>query len=123
MSFVGSTVQEGYRVLLLLAVVLQLIPFLYIFAALLKLALRRDFVRGRYSRVTLLAAGTAGTIATAVGIILAFVPPASGDSALVFETKMVLGTLFFLGLGASFFQGSARRRAALVGQVSLAASK
>jgi amino acid transporter len=123
MSFVGSTVQEGYRVLLLLAVVLQLIPFLYIFAALLQLASRRDFVRGRYSRTTLLAAGSAGSIATAVGIILAFVPPGSSDSALVFESKMVVGTLLFLGLGAFFFFGSARRRAALVAGASLAVSK
>jgi amino acid transporter len=123
MSFVGSTVQEGYRVLLLLAVVLQLIPFLYIFAALLQLASRRDFVRGRYSRTTLLAAGSAGSIATAVGIILAFVPPGSSDSALVFESKMVVGTLLFLGLGAFFFLGSARRRAALVAGASLAVSK
>jgi amino acid transporter len=123
MSFVGSTVQEGYRVLLLLAVVLQLIPFLYIFAALLRLASRRGFVRGRYSRTTLLAAGATGIIATAFGIILAFVPPMGGDSAMVFEAKMIIGTLFFLGLGASFFLGSARRRAALIGQVSLAAGK
>jgi amino acid transporter len=111
MSFLGSTVQEGYRVLLLLAVVLQLLPYLYVFVALLVLATRRDFTRARYSRTTLLAAGLAGTIVTLLGAVLAFIPPESGESAWVFETKMIVGTLFFLGLGAFFFLSSHGRTA------------
>src|SRR5262245_28190153 len=38
MSFVGSTVKEAYVTLLDLAVVLQLLPFLYLYAALLRLS-------------------------------------------------------------------------------------
>ena len=109
MSFLGSTVQQGYRVLLLLAVVLQLIPFLYVFAALLVLAIRRDFLQARYSRATLVAAGLAGSVVTMLGAVLAFIPPEGGDLAWVFETKMIVGTLFFLGLGAFFFLSSRAR--------------
>ena len=110
MGFLGSTVQEAYRVLLLLAVVLQLIPFAYVFAALIKLASSGDFQRVRYSRATLLATGMVGFIVTAVGFCLAFVPAGKGDSALMYETKMIVGTLFFLGLGTGVYYRSPRRR-------------
>jgi amino acid transporter len=108
MGFVGSTVQEGYRILLLLAIVVQLIPFLYMFGALIRLAARPDFTRVRYSRGTLLAAGTIGSVVTGLGTILAFVPPAHGEPAWVFETKMVAGTLILLTSGATLFYRSGR---------------
>src|SRR5260370_2262838 len=53
-SFTGAGVQETFQKLLSLAVVLQLIPFLYMFGALLKIAASLAFVNGRYSRTTLL---------------------------------------------------------------------
>ncbi len=39
MNFIGAGVQETFQKMLSLAVVLQLIPFLYMFAALIKLAM------------------------------------------------------------------------------------
>ena len=103
MSFVGSTVEQGYKLLLLLAVVLQLIPYLYIFLALISVAVSRSYVRARYSRSTLWIAGVSGFVVTALGVILAFVPQAGGESFWLFEAKMIVGTLFFLGLGTGFF--------------------
>ena len=50
MNFWGSGVQESFQRLLSLAVVLQLIPFLYMFGALLKIALAPDFQQARYSK-------------------------------------------------------------------------
>ncbi len=113
MGFVGSTVQEGYKILLLLAIVVQLIPFLYMFAALLRLAARRDFKRARYSRATLLVAGGVGSIVTGLGTVVAFVPPGHGESDWVFEAKMVIGTLLLLMLGATVFYRSTRSRPAV----------
>jgi glutamate:GABA antiporter len=109
MSFMGSTVEEGYKVLLLLAVVLQLIPYLYVFLALIRLAARPGFVRARYSRPTLWAAGLSGLTVTAVGVVLAFVPPEGGEPVGRFEAKMVGGTLFFLLMAAFFFFVYSRR--------------
>jgi len=114
MGFVGSTVQEGYRILLLLAIVVQLIPFLYMFASLLRLAGRVEFKRVRYSRSTLLAAGTVGLVVTGLGTVVAFVPPGHGEPAWIFETKMVVGTLLLLMLGATFFYRSGRSKLAVV---------
>jgi glutamate:GABA antiporter len=112
MSFLGSTVEEGYKVLLLLAVVLQLVPYLYIFLALLRLAADPAYVRARYPRPVLWIAGVSGFVVTAIGMILAFLPPESGEPAWRFETKMIGGTLFFLGLAAFFFFAYARRLSA-----------
>ncbi len=109
MSFFGSTVQEGYRILLLLAVVLQLLPYIYVFIALIALALRHDFVVVRYRRPTLLFAGVAGTLVSAIGAVLAFIPPGGGESGWVFETKMIVGTLIFLGLAALLYHRAIRR--------------
>jgi len=112
MSFMGSTVEQGYKVLLLLAVVLQLIPYLYIFLALIRLAASPTYVRARYSRPTLWAAGLSGLIVTAVGVVLAFVPPDGSEPIGRFETKMIGGTVFFLLLAAFFFFVYARRPSA-----------
>src|SRR5208337_730748 len=43
-------VQEAFQTMLSLAVVLQLIPFLYVFAALLRIALGEPDGKGRYSK-------------------------------------------------------------------------
>ena len=73
-SFTGAGVQETFQKLLSLAVVLQLIPFLYMFGALLKIALGDSFVKGRYGKTTLILAGFSGFTTTILGIALAFFP-------------------------------------------------
>src|SRR5207253_6737185 len=65
-------VQEAFQTMLSLAVVLQLVPFLYVFAALLKFAITGNLSAGRYGRGTLVFAGLSGFITTTLGIALAF---------------------------------------------------
>ncbi len=111
-SFTGAGVQETFQKLLSLAVVLQLVPFLYMFGALLKMAFRTPFVRGRYSRTTLILAGASGLLTTALGIALAFFPAQQITSLRSYELWMVGGTLFFIGLAAFFFFVYGRRKTA-----------
>jgi amino acid transporter len=111
-SFTGAGVQETFQKLLSLAVVLQLVPFLYMFAALLKMALQTPFVRGRYSRTTLLLAGASGLLTTTLGIALAFFPAQQITSLRSYELWMFGGTLFFIGLAAFFFFVYGRRKTA-----------
>jgi amino acid transporter len=96
-------VQEAFQTMLSLAVVLQLVPFLYVFGALLRFAFRPDFVAVRYSRGTLIFAGVSGFCTTALGIALAFFPAKQITSLWKYEAKMVGFTLFFLALAAFFF--------------------
>ena len=113
MNFWGSGVQESFQRMLSLAVVLQLIPFLYIFLALLKLAWSDDFQKQRYGRTTLLLAGASGLLTTVLGIGLAFFPAQQITSLSSYEIWMVAGTLFFIGAAAFFFFVYGRRKTAL----------
>jgi glutamate:GABA antiporter len=112
MNFVGSGVQESFQRLLSLAVVLQLIPFLYIFGALLKIAFAAGFQQGHYGRSTLIFAGASGMVTTILGIALAFFPAQQITSLGSYEAWMVGGTLLFVGLAAFFFFVYGRRKQA-----------
>jgi len=111
-SILGSGVQETFQKLLSLAVVLQLVPFLYMFGALLKLASDPSAPKGRYSKGVLVAAGTSGFITTVLGIALAFFPAQQIRSLRSYETWMVGGTAFFIGLAVFLFYVYGRRKAA-----------
>ena len=101
--YASGGVQEAFQTMLSLAVVLQLVPFLYVFAALLKFAFRRDSSPGRYGRGTLIFAGLSGFVTTCLGIVLAFFPARQITSVWKYEAKMFGFTLFFLALAAFFF--------------------
>jgi amino acid transporter len=111
-NFTAAGVQETFQKLLSLAVVLQLIPFLYMFAALLKIAAQPSFAKVQYNKSTLLFAGASGLVTTTMGIALAFFPAVQITSILSYEVWMFGGTLLFVGLAAFFFFVYGRRKAA-----------
>ena len=92
--------------------VLQLIPFLYMFGGLLKIAFDEGFVRGHYARGTLIFAGVSGLVTTILGIALAFFPAQQIKSIARYEIWMFGGTIFFIGLAAFFFFIYGSRKAA-----------
>ena len=113
LNFVSTgNVQASFQSLLSLAVVLQLIPFLYVFGAILKLAMDPDFRKQQYAKGTLLIAGISGLVTTIVAMIVAFFPAAQIQSVLGYEIWMVGGTLLFIGLAAFFFFVYGSRKAA-----------
>ncbi|MBI4347699.1 MAG: amino acid permease, partial [Elusimicrobia bacterium] len=99
---VGSGVQEMFQKLLSLSVVLQLIPFLYMFAALLRLAVTSPGA-GLFGRNVLLAAGGTGLATTALGTALVFFPARQITSLASYLAWMFGGTAAFIGLAALFF--------------------
>lgn len=124
MSFVGATVQEAYEIMLLLAVVLQLVPFLYMYAAVIRIAMRDDLGDGFYKRRTLQLAGISGLATTTIGIAVAFVPPSDRhESPWLFELKMLVGCAFFVGLAVFFFCVYSRRKDREKVRVSAAAPR
>jgi glutamate:GABA antiporter len=110
LSLSGSGVEETFQRLLSLAVVLQLIPFIYIFAALLRIAFRRSAGQGHYSNSTLVVAGTSGLLTTILATALAFFPAKQITSVLAYEAWMFGGTALFIGLAVFFFYVYARRK-------------
>jgi len=111
LNFAGAGVQETFQKLLSLAVVLNLVPFVYMFAALVRFGAREAAPQGRYSRITLLLAGTSGLLTTTLGIALVFFPAQQITSLLSYEVWMFGGTLFFVGLAAFFFFVYGRHKA------------
>ncbi len=112
MSFVGAGVKEAFVTMLDLAVVLQLVPFVYVHAALLKLARTSAPGEGYYRKPILLLAGSCGLTTTILAMIVAFIPSHQIESILLFEVKMCAGTVLFVGLAAFFFFVYGRRKAA-----------
>src|SRR5579871_2971056 len=103
LNFAGAGVQETFQKLLSLAVVLQLVPFLYMFGALVKFSVTETTPKGHYGRATMFAAGLSGFLTTILGIALVFFPASQITSLWSYELWMFGGTLFFVGLAAFFF--------------------
>lgn len=101
-SLLGSTVKHAYLVLTQTTLVLFFIPYLYIFAAYLRL--RRERTAG-----TALV-GLAGLAAVAFSIVLGFVPPADEPHPALHEAKVVGGVIGFMGLGVLLAMRSVRER-------------
>jgi amino acid transporter len=105
-------VQEAFQTMLSLAVVLQLVPFIYVFAALLKFAFAETERMGRYSKSVLVFAGGSGLLTTILGIVVAFSPAKQISSVWRYEVTMFGLTLFFIALAAFFFFVYGRRKVA-----------
>ena len=99
-SLVGSGVAEAYQVLLKSSVVIQMVPFAYLFLGLLTL----DGV-GPLHR----AAGGVGLAATLLGIVAAFIPTSDVANVRTFEIKMVLGVTIPIAIGWILYWRSRRR--------------
>jgi len=112
LNFAGAGVQETFQKLLSLAVVLQLVPFVYAFGALVKFAVTEPTPKGQYGRATMFIAGLSGFLTTSLGIALVFFPAQQITSLWQYELWMFGGTLFFIGLAAFFFYVYGRRKQA-----------
>jgi len=99
----GATVRDAYVALTSTTVILFFVPYLYLFGAYLRLRRRRS------TRTALV--GWTGLAAVALSIGLSLVPPAVGHP-LVFEVKVIGGTLVFLGIGVVLAARGVRVRTA-----------
>ena len=90
----GSTVREAYQVLLRSSVVTTLIPFGYMFLALVFL----DGVPA-WKR----AAGVVGLLVSVAGMVAAFVPGSDVTNVAWYEVKLLSGSVLPLAVGLAFF--------------------
>jgi amino acid transporter len=97
LSLAGSSVAEAYQVLLRASVVINLVPFVYTFLALMTLDTARPFER---------VAGAVGALVTAAGMVTAFLPGESVANAALFELKMVAGVGGPLAIGLWLYRRS-----------------
>jgi amino acid transporter len=90
-GLVGSTVRDAYLALVDTTIILFFIPYLYLFAAYLRLH--------RVRTLRTMVGGWVGLGAVALSIGLAFVPAADVANAAAFEAKVVGGVVGFMGIG------------------------
>jgi amino acid transporter len=100
MTMWGSTVREGYQILLRSSVITTLIPFSYMFLGLVRLRDEPAWKR---------AAGVVGLLVSVVGMAAAFVPGEDVDSVMRYEVKLISGSLLPLAVGLAFFMRAQRR--------------
>jgi len=109
MSFLGASVKEAFVTLLDLAVVLQLVPFVYLYLILIRHASSRAPAASFFPKWALRAAGIAGLATTSFGMLVAFVPSRHIESVLVFEAKILAGLALCLGVAVLLYRrGTAR---------------
>jgi amino acid transporter len=117
LSNVNETISGAYQVLVDAATILYFIPFLYMYAAVIKLAGRADrqsnphavLIPGGKTGVWI--AGGMGFLITLMGIVLSFVPPGDVTSKLVFSVKLIGGTLGAIALGLILYYRGVRQKA------------
>jgi hypothetical protein len=112
LSFAGKDVRlhEAYNVLLGLAVITQMIPFLYLNAGLLLVAGKPG---GLYhGRLLLVVLGSLGLAATCAALATPFIPPVDMVNAWRYEAKLLMGLALLALGGMGLFFRYARRKAA-----------
>jgi amino acid transporter len=115
-SQINETTRGAYQLLIDAAIILYFIPFLYMFAAVIKLAGRRDrkenphavLVPGGLTGVWI--SGGLGFVVVLIGIAVSLVPSGDAATKLGFELKLVAGTGASVLLGLILYWRGARQK-------------
>ncbi|HXW61443.1 MAG TPA: APC family permease, partial [Candidatus Acidoferrales bacterium] len=123
-SQINETTIGAYQVLVDAATILYFIPFLYMYAAVIKLAYRDD--RATHPDAALIPGGKVGVWLAGLlgftivigGIVLSLIPPAEVPSRTLFEVKLIVGTLGAFLLGLVLYTRGARAKSRDVAHVA-----
>ena len=115
-SQINDTTRGAYQFLIDAAIILYFIPFLYMFAAVIKLAKRKD--RTENEHAVLVPGGMAGVwfsggigfLVVLIGIAVSLVPPGDSSNKFGFEMKLVGGTVASILLGLILYWRGARSK-------------
>jgi glutamate:GABA antiporter len=113
---INETANSAYQILVDAGTILNFIPFLYMYAAVIKLAYRPDrtanrdaiLIPGGNFGVWLM--GTLGFAVVFFGIVLSLIPPGESSNKWLFETKLVGGTAVALLIGLVLYWRGAREK-------------
>ena len=106
----------AYQVVVDAAIILYFIPFLYMFAAVIKLAGRRDRKENEHAvlvpggKLGVWVCGGLGFTVVLLGIALSFIPPAEAGGTAVFETKLVGSTVVTVLIGLGLYWRGKRKQ-------------
>ena len=115
-SQINETTRGAYQFLIDAGIILYFIPFLYMFAAVIKLARRKDRGENRHAVLVpggiagVWVAGSLGFIVVLIGILVSLVPPGDSSDKMGFELKLVAGTAASVLLGLILYWRGARAK-------------
>jgi glutamate:GABA antiporter len=118
LSQIGDTARGAYQGLIDVAIILYFLPFLYMFAAVIKLANRKDrtanpqFVLIPGGKVGVWLCGGLGFAIVLFCLIISFVPPGDSSNAWLFFVKVMAETAVALAIGLALYWRGARAQAA-----------
>ncbi len=105
----GTSVHDMYLILLQTTVILQLIPYLYMFTGLIRVDRSYPSRPGYFRNKNILTgAGIFGTIVTFSGIVVSFIPNNSIENISGYEFKLILGCITFIIPGLVFYSINSR---------------
>jgi amino acid transporter len=114
-----TTVQEAYDIMVNLTILIYFLPYVYLFAAFIRLRTLDAGMSVDENTVTL-PGGTVGAwaitgcgmLATIIAMGLVFVPPPGTENVLNYEVNLIGQTLALIGIGMFFYWGARRHRGA-----------
>jgi amino acid transporter len=115
---VNERISGAYEILINATLIIYFIPFLYMFAAIIKLAYRPD--RKNNTGAALIPGGKAGVwtagllgfLITFISILLAFIPSKDVSDKMGYVVKIVFGTIIAVALGFVLYWRGARSKRA-----------
>jgi glutamate:GABA antiporter len=113
-----ATERTAYVVLVSAAIVLYFIPFIYMYAAVIKLAWREDRKKNKNAvlipggKLGVCICGILGLLAVVAGIFFSLIPPGDEANKVLFEVKVVGGTLGTIAVGLILYYRGARQKSA-----------
>jgi glutamate:GABA antiporter len=115
-SQISETMRGAYQVLVDITILIYFIPFLYMFAAAIKLAKRKD--RGENEHAVLIPGGMTGVwLISGLGFLIvlvcmgvSMVPPGDSSNKVLFEAKLFIGTVAAILLGLVLYWRGARQK-------------
>ena len=113
-----ATERTAYQVLVDAAIVLYFIPFIYMYAAVIKLAWRDDREKNKAavlipgSKLGVCIFGILGLLAVVAGIVFSLIPPGEETNKVLFEAKVVGGVLGTVAVGLILYYRGAREKRA-----------
>jgi len=117
-SQINDTTRGAYQFLIDAAIILYFIPFLYMFAAVIRLARRSDRATNPQAilvpggGVGIWICGGLGFVVVLIGIAVSLIPPGDSSSKFGFELKLLIGTLASILIGLALYWRGARTKAA-----------
>ncbi len=114
---INETINGAYQILVDAAIILYFIPFLYMYAAVVKLSSRRDRAGNANAvlipggKIGVWLAGGLGFFVVLAGIVLSVIPPGETENKFLFELKLAACTVFAILLGLVLYFRGARQKA------------